>query len=65
MEKVVIVAKEEKLTKRKVREKIEIKMNHEFMNRDEGKILNETWNPLLHKLTIKKNMTLIDIIYGS
>ena len=37
MEKGVIIAKEENLTRYKVREKIEIKMNIDCLNRDEGK----------------------------
>ena len=50
MEKATIIAKKEDLTKRKVREKIEIRMNLDCMNMDDGKKISDTWTPLLHSL---------------
>ena len=57
MEKATIIAKEEDLTKRKVREKIEIKMNPDCMNMDDGKKLSDTWTLLIHFLQRTKPKT--------
>ena len=50
VEKTTIISKEEDITKRKVREKIEIRLNLDCMNRDDGKKLSDTWTPLIHLL---------------
>lgn len=42
MEKATIIAKEDNLTKCRVREKIEIKMNLDCLDRDEGKKLSDS-----------------------
>ena len=41
-----IIAKSDHYTKRKIREKIEIKLHLKKVNRDERTKINETWNPL-------------------
>jgi len=50
VEKTTIISKEEDITKRKVREKIEIRLNPYCMNKDDGKKLSDTWTPLIHLL---------------
>lgn len=47
IEKTLILSKEEHLTKRKVREKIEIELNQGRLNKYDGSKLSETWKPLL------------------
>ena len=49
------IAKEESLTKRKVSEKIEINIALDYLNRDYGTKLSDTWKPLLHDLRINGN----------
>ena len=55
LEKARVIAKEESLTKRKVKEKIEINIALDYLNRDDGTKLNDTWKPLLHDLRINGN----------
>ena len=43
MEKEMVLVKEENLTKRKIREKIEIEMNEYCLNRNKGKRLSDIW----------------------
>ena len=57
MEKATIIAKEEHITKQKVREKIEIRLNPYCMNKDDGKKLSDTWTPLIHLLQKTKPKT--------
>ena len=56
MEKDSIIAKEENLTKIKAREKIEIKINCERLNKSEGKIISDKWTTLPHNITMRRNM---------
>ena len=55
LEKAKVIAKEESLTKRKVREKIEINIALDCLNRDDRTKLNDTWKPLLHDLRSNGN----------
>ena len=55
LEKSRVIAKDESLTKRKVKEKIEIIIAIDFLNRDDGTKLNDTWKPLPHDLKINNN----------
>ena len=50
LENAVVVAREDNIAKRKIREKIEINMAMDCLNRDDGKKLSDTWLPLLHSL---------------
>ena len=45
----------ENLTKQKVREKIEINISLDCLNRDDGTKLSDTWKPILHDLRINGN----------
>ena len=56
LEKAKVIAKEESLTKRKVREKIEINIALDCLNRGGGTKLINTWKPLLHDLRINGNI---------
>ena len=46
----MVLAKEENLTKRKIREKIEIEMNEYCLNRNKGNRLSDIQTLLLHSL---------------
>ena len=50
LENVEIIAREDNLTKQKIREKIEINMTNDCLKRDDGTKLSGTWLPLLHSL---------------
>ena len=50
MEKEMVLVKEENLTKRKIREKIEIEMNEYCLNRKKGNRLSDIQTLLLHSL---------------
>ena len=50
LENVVVIVREDNLAKRKIREKIEINMIDDCLNRDDGTKLSDTWLPLLHSL---------------
>ena len=50
LENAKVIAREDNLTKRKIREKIEINMTNDCLNRDDGTKLSDTWLPLLHSL---------------
>ena len=50
LENVVVIAREDSIAKRKIRENIEINMAIDCLNRDDGKKLSDTWLPLLHSL---------------
>ena len=50
LENVEVIAREDNLTKQKIREKIEINMIDDCLNRDDGTKLSDTWLPLLHSL---------------
>ena len=55
LEKASVLAKEESLTRRNVREKIESNITLDCLNRDDGTKLNNTWKPLLYDLKINSN----------
>ena len=50
LENAMVIAREDNLAKRKIREKIEINITNGCLNRDDGKKLSDTWLPLLHSL---------------
>ena len=54
LEDAKVIAREDNLTKRKIREKIEINLNENYLNRDDGARINDSWKPLLCSLQTKK-----------
>ena len=50
LENAKVISREDNLTKRKIREKIEINMTNDFLNRNDGTKLSDTSLPLLHSL---------------
>ena len=52
LENAKVISREDNLLKRKIREKIEINLNRNCLNRDDGAIISDSWKPLLHSLQI-------------
>ena len=55
LENAKVIAREDNLVKRKIREKIEINLNENCLNRDDGTKISDSWKPLLHSLHTKEN----------
>ena len=55
LENAKVIAREDNLVKRKIREKIEINLNENCLNRDDGAKISDSWKPLLHSLHTKEN----------
>ena len=54
LEDAKVIAKEDNLLKRKIREKIEINLTRNCLNRDDGAKISDFWKPLLHSLQNKE-----------
>ena len=50
LENAKVIAREGNLLKRKIREKIEINLNENCLNRDDGAKISDSWKPLLQSL---------------
>ena len=55
LENANVIAREDNLFKRKIREKIEINLNENCLNKDDGAKISDSWKPLLHSLQLKEN----------
>ena len=55
LENAKVIAREGNLLKRKIREKIEINLNENCLNRDDGAKISDSWKPLLHSLQLQEN----------
>ena len=55
LENAKFIAREDNLVKQKIREKIEINLNANCLNRDDGAKISDSWKPLLHYLQTKGN----------
>ena len=55
LENAKFIVREDNLVKRKIREKIEINLNENCLNRDDGAKISDSWKPLLHSLHTKEN----------
>jgi hypothetical protein len=51
----VLLWEKEHYGKRKIREAIEIELNPNNLNRDEGLKISEAWKPVLHNLQVNNN----------
>ena len=56
LENAEVITREDNLTKRKIREKIEINLNENYFNRDDGAKISDSWKPLLCSLQTKKHL---------
>ena len=54
LENAKVIAREENLLRSKIREKIEINLNDNCLNKDDGAKISDSWKPLLHSLQIKE-----------
>ena len=54
LENAKVIGREDNLIKRKIREKIEINLNNNCLNRDDGAKISDFWKPLLHSLQNKE-----------
>ena len=55
LENAKVIAREDNLFKRKIREKIEINLSENCLNRDDDAKISDSWKPLLYSLQIKEN----------
>ena len=55
LENAKVIAREDNLFKRKIKEKIEINLNENYLNRDDGTKISDSWKPLLYSLQIKES----------
>ena len=55
LENAKVIAREDNLFKRKIREKIEINLNENCLNSYDGAKISDSWKPLLHSLLIKES----------
>ena len=55
LENAKVIAREDNLVRRKIRENIEINLNENCVNMDDGTKISDSWKPLLHSLQIKEN----------
>ena len=55
LENAKVIAREDNLFKRKIKEKIEINLNENCLNRDDGAKISDSWKPLLQSLQLQEN----------
>ena len=53
LENAKVLSREDNIIKQKIKEKIEINLSNNCLNRDDGAKLSDSWKPLLHSLQLK------------
>ena len=54
LENAKVISREDNLIKRKIKEKIEINLNENYLKTDYGANISDSWKTLLHSLQIKE-----------